>query len=350
MATLPQLKDVEAYRPCEWDLKVDPAGRRYWVDVFCSHIDLLMDAITQEYPAASPDSLASFRSRYLAAMRSLVTEPECFDGIDILTLDELRSELQNEFGFLDPYRGLKRRENELALALLPGLLEEFDATPADGLVERLALGLMAGNLFDLGAWAAVECCRAQSADFRRLRASQPSRPWFIDTVDAWRERWSNGRAYRHVAFFVDNAGADICLGCIPLVRWMVGVGSRVTLVANSGPALNDVTAPELAELLESIAAIDALIATALADRRLRVVASGGWAPLLDLTALSPDCIAAIGDADLIILHGMGRALESNFQARFSCDILRLGVLKDKAVAQRLGARLFDCVFQLQPAS
>jgi type II pantothenate kinase len=148
---------------------------------------------------------------------------------------------------------------------------------------------------------------------------------------------------------VDNAGADICLGCVPLVRWMLQKGSRVTLVANSGPALNDVTIPELTELLEQIAAIDASIASALSDGRLGSVSSGGWAPLLDLTDLSGDCVAAVGDADLIILHGMGRAVESNFEARFSCDVLRMAVLKDEAVAQRLGARLFDCVFQLQVA-
>jgi uncharacterized protein with ATP-grasp and redox domains len=350
VAILPQLKGVESYRTCEWDLKVDPIGRRYWVDLFCNHIDILMGAIGQEYPTTSPDRLASFRSRYLAAMRSLDAEPERFERIDILLLDEMRSAVQNEFGFPDPYRGIKRRENELALLLLPELLDELEATPADGLVEKLAQGLMAGNLFDLGAQAAMECCQAQSADFRRLRATQPSRPWFMDAVDAWQARWNDGRAYHHVAFFVDNAGADICLGCIPLARWMLRKGGRVTLVANSSPALNDVTAPEVAEVLARVAVIDTLTAAALADQHLRVVASGGWAPLLDLTQLSGDCTAAVGDADLIILHGMGRAIESNSQARFTCDTLRLGVLKDEAVAQRLGAQLFDCVFQLELAS
>lgn len=349
MATLPQLKDVETYRPCEWDLKADAAGRRYWVDIFCNHIDVLMGAIGREHPTASAEKLASFESRYLGLMRQLDAEPERFERIDILVLDQLRCALQDEFGFPDPYRGIKRRENELALALLPDLLAELDATPAGELVEKLALGLMAGNLFDLGAVAAVERCQAQSADFLKLRAAQPSRPWFIDAVDAWRKRWGDGPAYRHVAFFVDNAGADICLGCVPLVRWMLQKGSRITLVANSGPALNDVIMPELDELLESLAAIDASIATALADGRLGSVGSGGWAPLLDLTDLSGDCVAAIGDADLIILHGMGRAIESNFQARFSCDVLRMAVLKDEAVAQRLGARLFDCVFEVRAA-
>lgn len=350
MATLPQLKNVETYRPCEWDLKSDPASRRYWVELFCSHIETLMDAITQEYPSASADQLASFRAKYLAAIKSALAEPERFECIDILTLDRLRTDVQGEFGFLDPYRGIKQRETDLALSMLPELLEELDATPAEDLPEKLARGLMAGNLFDVGAAAAMERSAAPSADFQHLRASQPSRPWLIDGVTAWADRWSDRRAYADVAFFVDNAGADICLGCIPLARWMLAAGARVTLAANSGPALNDVTAPELIQLLEQVAGLDHATADALDSQRLRVVASGGWAPLIDLTHLTDDCAATLASADLIILLGMGRAIESNWRAEFSCDCLRVGVLKDPAVAKWLGGRLFDCAFQLQPAA
>ncbi len=349
VATLPQLKNVDTYRPCDWDLKDDPTGRRYWVGLFCNHIDTLVDAISATYPTTTPSELASFRLKYLAAMRSIDDEPERFERIDILTLDQLRNDVQKEFGFHDPYQGIKQHENELALELLPGLLNELDATPGDALIEKLALGLMAGNLFDLGAKAAVEHYQQQCADFRRLRTSLPKRPWLVDGVNAWRDRWHDGRAYEHVAFFVDNAGSDICLGCIPLIRWMLREGSRVTLAANSGPALNDVTAPELSALLDHIANVDNQITGSVAEKRLLVTASGGWAPLLDLRELSGECVSAIRDADLIILLGMGRAIESNYHAAFSCDSLRLAVLKDEAVARRTGGRLFDCVFRFEPA-
>lgn len=349
MARLPQLENVETYRPCEWDLKHDADGRRYWVNLFCARLDLLATAICEEYPETPPGKLDSFRSDYLATMRALDAEPDRFERIDILTMDELRTNLQQRYGFPDPYLGIKTRENELACRLLPEVLGELDASPADAVVEQLALGLMAGNIFDLGALAAVQRYRSEDTDFRRLRAGQPPRPWLIDDLDAWQARWQDGAAYRHVAFFVDNAGPDVCLGCVPLVRWMLRKRSRITLAANSEPALNDVTAPELASLLSRIADTDNGLAQAVAEGRLAVVASGGAAPLIDLTQLSDACVAAVADADLIILLGMGRAIESNFRARFSCDSLRAAVLKDTAVARWIGGRLFDCVFRFETA-
>ncbi|MFQ5805454.1 MAG: ARMT1-like domain-containing protein [Phycisphaerae bacterium] len=349
MGQLPQLKNSTTYRPCEWDLKADRQGRRYWVDLFCGHIDTLMAAISEAYPETAPGKLASFRSEYVAAMRAFDTAPDRFEHIDILTMDELRTDLQSRYGFYDPYRKIKARENRLALAVLPELLEELDASPAEGVVEKLAFGLMAGNIFDLGAHATVERCREGGCDFRQLRAGQPPRPWFIDSLDAWRKRWADGPAYEHVAFFVDNGGSDACLGCVPLARWLLREGSRITLVANSRAALNDVTAPELAGLLEEIAQMDTLVATARTNARLSVTASGGRTPLIDLTHLADACVDAIADADLIILHGMGRAIESNFQAAFSCDALRVAVLKDSAVARRIGGRVFDCLFWFEAA-
>jgi uncharacterized protein with ATP-grasp and redox domains len=350
VATLLQLKNVETYRPCEWDLKVDPAGRQYWADSFCTHLHLLETAISEEYPDVRPEKLAAFRTDYVAAMRALDAEPDRFERIDILYLDEVRSDLLQRYGFDDPYRGVKARENEVALELLPDLLHEIDGAPSEKLIEKLAFGLMAGNLFDLGALAAIERYQAEASEFRQLRDAQPVRPWFIDGVDAWRRRWSDGSAYEHVAFFVDNAGSDICLGCFPFIRWMLQKGSRVTLVANTGPALNDVTASEILALLDRLADLDHLASKALASGRLAVIASGNSAPLIDLTRLTKQCAEALGDADLIILHGMGRAIESNYRAAFSCECLRSAVLKVGAVARRLGGRLFDCVFQLQRAS
>jgi len=345
---LPQLTNVENYRACEADLKTSADERQYWVDLFRGHFDVLAGAIAEQYPETSAATLAEFRGEYLAAMRRIKTEPDQFERIDILVFDKLRCEVQRRYGFHDPYLAVKKRENRLAIELLPDLLAELDATPEDEVVEKLARGLMAGNIFDLGAAAAIEQYNSHNADFRVSRAAQPERPWLVDGLDAWSERWLRGSRYEHVAFFVDNSGSDVCLGCIPLTRWMLCRGARVTLAANSGPALNDVTAPELAPLIHKAAANDSILAEALHDERLSVVASGGWAPLLDLADLSDECVNAVTDADLIILQGMGRAIESNYSAAFACDSLRSAVLKDEFVARSLGGKLFDCVFRLEP--
>ncbi len=43
----------------------------------------------------------------------------------------------------------------------------------------------------------------------------------------------------------DNAGTDVVLGMVPLARELLRRGTNVVLSANSTPALNDITHPEL---------------------------------------------------------------------------------------------------------
>lgn len=48
--------------------------------------------------------------------------------------------------------------------------------------------------------------------------------------------------------------------------------------------------------------------------------------------------------DLIILEGMGRALHTNFNACLATDSLKLAVVKNAWLAQRLGGPLFSVIF------
>ncbi len=348
MARLRQLAEGDTYRACDWDLQRDAAGRAYWLAHFRQHLEVLVAHISEEYPDVMPQQIEDFRAHYLATMRSLDAAPKRYSHIDVLLIDELRHDLLTRYGFEDPFRGIKLRENAAALTALPRVLAELDSASPEATLEPLATGLLAGNLFDLGAPATTALYRKRGLDFWQMRAALPARPWFIDDLDRWQRRWLEGEPYRHVLLFADNAGPDICLGCLPLARRMLLAGARVTLAANTAPALNDVTAPELTDLAARVSPMDNTLARALADDRLVIVASGGRAPLIDLTRLSPDCVERAADADLILLHGMGRAIESNFQARFSCDALWVAVLKDEAVAARIGGRLFDCIFRFQP--
>ena len=348
MARLAQLADGDEHRACDWDLQADAAGRAYWDGLFRWHLDdVLLPLIKEEY-APTPGQVGAFRAEYLAMLDDIAARPERLARLDILFYTEVRDGLLARHGFVDPFRGIKRRENEAALELLPAVLAEIDAAEPAARLDLLAAGLVAGNIFDLGAAATVRRHRNGEAAFRQTRASLPPRPWLHDDVSAFRRRWEHGPAYRHIVFFVDNCGSDIVLGCLPLVRWMLGGGARVTLAANSKPTLNDVTAAELGPLLERVAALDAVFAVALAEGRLRVVASGGTQPLIDLTCLTPEFVAATADADLLILHGMGRAIESNFHAHFTCDTVWSAVVKDKHVAARIGGDLFACVFRFAP--
>ncbi len=59
--------------------------------------------------------------------------------------------------------------------------------------------------------------------------------------------------YRRVMMFVDNAGADIVLGQLPIARELLRSGTDVVMVANRLPAINDITANELEKLLDQAA-------------------------------------------------------------------------------------------------
>ncbi len=343
LATLAQLLDRENYRPCDWDLVTDAAGRDYWIENFIAHLDVQMEMISASYPDADDERLAALRRDYVALMNSLRDAPARFGRLDVLMLDELRQELLVRHGFPDPFKRVKERENAAALALLPRLLAEIDAMPPAERPARLVEGLLAGNIFDLGSMPTVERYNSGEADFWHSLVSLPARPWFRDDLDNWQRRIASRAAYRHVLFFVDNAGGDIVLGCLPLARMLMQSGARVTLAANSLAALNDITADELLALIGQAAESDA----AFADPRLRVVATGNRAPLIDLTNLTAECVATSADADLIILHGMGRSIESNYRAGFQCDALWTAVVKDEAVARHIGAELFDCVFRFE---
>ena len=292
--------------------------------------------------------LAGLAAEYRALYDDIEAHPERYGHVDVLLMDEVRGALLARYGFDDPFAGIKRREDEAALALLPEVLAELDAATPEERCAQLVLGLMAGNIFDLGAQATIARYRNGDAGFAQARRATPARPWLLDDVAAWWARWPT-RPYGHVLFFADNAGSDVLLGCLPLVRWMLQAGARVTLAANSGPALNDITAAELTPLLERCAGLDGVLGEAHAAGRLCVVATGNAAPLIDLTRLTPECVSATQDADLVWLHGMGRAIESNLYARFGCDAAWTAVLKDDEVATQMGGRLFDCVFRFRPA-
>ena len=47
--------------------------------------------------------------------------------------------------------------------------------------------------------------------------------------------------------------------------------------------------------------------------------------------MSPECVAAAENVDLVVVEGMGRAIETNLYASFSCDSLKLAMVKHPEV-------------------
>lgn len=54
------------------------------------------------------------------------------------------------------------------------------------------------------------------------------------------------------------------------------------------------------------------------------------------------------EVDLIIIEGMGRAVHTNLDAKFTCESLRAAVIKNKWLAERLGGKMFAVIFKYEP--
>ena len=149
--------------------------------------------------------------------------------------------------------------------------------------------------------------------------------------------------------FVDNSGADVVLGMLPIARELARRGCKVVLAANEVPSINDVTAAELEDLLPRVAELDETFAEAVECGAIAVCSSGSDLPVIDLRRVSKRLAATVDDADFVILEGMGRAIETNLEAAFDCDALRIGMVKHPEVAQCLGGELYDCVCRFEAA-
>jgi uncharacterized protein with ATP-grasp and redox domains len=153
----------------------------------------------------------------------------------------------------------------------------------------------------------------------------------------------NGTPYRKAVFFIDNAGSDFLLGALPMMRWLAMRGTQIVLAANERPTLNDMTIYDIRAWWPRILEVE----PSLRDLPITAITTGTGEPLIDLAEISAELNEASADADLVILEGMGRGVESNLDAEFSCDAVNLAMLKDEIVAQRVNGKLFDCVCQFR---
>jgi uncharacterized protein with ATP-grasp and redox domains len=273
-----------------------------------------------------------------AALELVRDDPGRHGRLDILVLDELRTAALRAGGIVDEFRLIKQRENEAALNTLAGRLEALDRLAGEALIEELMRGLLAGNLFDMGVPESAERFGGASIPFAQVLADVPTRPWRYDDLDAF-VRWMEHSPLAKVLIFADNAGADIVLGVLPVARFFVQRDTAVVIAANAAPSLNDVTHEELGRLRSRAVACDVVFASP----RLTIVDSGCTAPLIDFAAVSEELVAESRDADLIVLDGMGRAIESNWTTRFTRPCLRVAMLKDPQVARSVEGQPFDAV-------
>jgi len=353
----PLLAAPDRYVACGVDLGADAHRRAYWLKLFRGHFPSLVEEALHNAEAQGQDRQATRRACEAASevfssyLDDVEREPEKYGRLDILAICAQREQALRRAGLADPYQLAKAKENETALSLLPKVLAELDSLGDTAHTTRLIEGIFAGNIFDLGVTPTLELFKSGGLDFHSTRSKLKPRPWLIDDLDAWLDRWSTGPPHRCAVLFVDNAGFDIVLGMIPFARALLGRGTGVILTANTTASLNDITHDELCSLIERIAQWDDTLRNALAEGQLELIPSGNGVPLIDLTTCSHHLIEAVNrrKPDLVVLEGMGRALESNFHARLACDTIKIAMVKDQGVAGVYGGEVFDLVFRFEAA-
>ncbi|XP_067669593.1 4'-phosphopantetheine phosphatase-like [Haliotis asinina] len=347
------LLDVNSYYPDTVDLTKDAEAREYWLECFSQGAEKSKLQAIKSQPS-SPDAVEraeKFKSRYLDRLSVLKTNPCCFGSLNVRTLLDTSSQFLSELEFTDPFSQQKQFENEQALKSLESHLKHLDSLSWDDRQLALAKGLLAGNVFDWGAMEVRKIMETQDFGFADAQDKLQERPWLFDDFDLWKARLSRSPPHKCAAIFCDNSGADIILGVIPLTRELLSRGTNVILCANSRPTLNDVTFSELQLITKHVAAISGEINQALTEGRLLVMESGQGSPCLNLRLIDQSLVDTIKtmETDLIIIEGMGRAIHTNFHAAFSCDCLKVAVIKNRWLANRFGGDMFNVMFKYERA-
>jgi bifunctional damage-control phosphatase, subfamily II, fusion protein len=63
----------------------------------------------------------------------------------------------------------------------------------------------------------------------------------LNQSEALVKRLTASPKYKKAVIFTDNSGADFILGIVPLARYLLSLGTRVILAANTYPSVNDIT-------------------------------------------------------------------------------------------------------------
>ncbi|XP_041945360.1 4'-phosphopantetheine phosphatase isoform X2 [Alosa sapidissima] len=351
LVNLPLLQDPSSYIPDTMDLTEDSHAREYWLYCF----EEALDGVVKRAVASRPDlpeateQAEKFRQKYRHKLQTLRQQPFAYGSLTVRSLLDTREHCLNEFNFPDPYSKIKQQENDMALKYYQKVVRALEDLSWEQRQFALVRGLLAGNVFDWGAKAVSDVLETDPGfGFEQAKQQLQERPWLVDAYNQWIERLK-GEPHKCALFFVDNSGIDIILGVFPFVRELLLRGTQVVFASNSGPALNDVTNNELQILTERIAGMDPVIQSAVKDDRLTLVQSGSSSPCLDLSRLDKVLATVVRErrTDLVIIEGMGRAIHTNYYAALSCESLKLAVIKNSWLAERLGGKIFSVVFKYE---
>uniref|UniRef100_A0A3B4YD21 4'-phosphopantetheine phosphatase n=1 Tax=Seriola lalandi dorsalis TaxID=1841481 RepID=A0A3B4YD21_SERLL len=308
LVNLPLLQDPSSYIPDTVDLTEDALAREYWLYCF----EEALDGVVKRAVASQPDipeaneRAEKFRQKYRHKLQTLRHQPFAYGSLTVRSLLDTREHCLNEFNFPDPYSKIKQRENDMALKYYQKAVKSMEEL----------------------SWEQRQFALVR-VDLAPFVSAVSKRPWLVDSYNQWLERLK-GPPHKCALFFVDNSGVDIILGVMPFVRELLSRGTEVVLASNSGPALNDVT-NVLMKMLTCNFSFFFFLPAPSRSRLDKVLAM----------------VVRERQTDLVIIEGMGRAIHTNYYAMLSCESLKMAVIKNSWLADRLGGKLFSVVFKYE---
>jgi hypothetical protein len=179
-------------------------------------------------------------------------------------------------GNSDPYREAKKRQNTIAMALLPEL-ERVVGSSSDPLLTAARMAV-AGNIIDMGVGGAFDETSVRASIGRA--ADEPLQ-------GCWDDLRRAVESARRILYLADNAG-EIALDRLLVER--LGP-ERLTVAVRGGPAINDATMED---------AVDVGL-----DRVVKVIDNGSDAPGTILEDCSSSFLELFHKADMVIAKGQG---------------------------------------------
>ncbi|CAG8478211.1 6864_t:CDS:10 [Funneliformis mosseae] len=353
LVAFPKLKNLDDYHPDTLQL-TDPTAQRHWIDALEKNLHNLVELAVEwssngeygeQYKEDVKRRASSFDTLFRSHLAMLRNQPNMYGALTVRSLLDLREQCLHELGFPDIFAKVKTEENKLALLNLQEILNKVDSIQSvEDKIELLIENVLAGNMFDWGSSQVLEMLRKGELSFETAKA-KVTRPDHLNNTRSFIERITSKDKppFKKAVIFVDNSGADIILGIIPFARFLISLGMDIILAANSFPAVNDITFEELSVVVTSIAEIDHLIAAAWTSKKLSVIGTGSASPCLDLRRINDDLAEECKDVDLVVLEGMGRAIHTNYNVKFTCESLKIAVFKNAITAMELGAHMYDAI-------
>ncbi len=218
--------------------------------------------------------------------------------------------VRTETGHDDPYRELKRRDMDAALALEP-LLQEF-ATSSDPLVSALKVAAT-GNSMDAALYGGVDTA-AGIVDELRV-------PFARCDDDALRAELAIATT---VLMIGDNAGEAVF---DKVLLGLLSQTHQVTYATRGRPVINDIT-------LEEARCVGV-------DQHARLISSGSSIPGTMVSDCSPEFRELFASADVVISKGQGNFESLSDSTRPIYFLLKV---KCEIVSAHLGTAVGDYLF------